>query len=174
MSFSSKLLTGVGDYRSRKLAFTLAFVLFILDIGVAYWLNWEMISKMRPIIHMSIASLLILAVTAKEKLDDERIQHVRLVAFRQMIMLLIPIFGLLVYLVNFFDFQIQPIWVFRVLEIVLVLNYLVYKYLLNKNPKWLFEEKVISSKFSKVIIWVAAGISVQALLIALLYELLIY
>jgi hypothetical protein len=146
-------LMSVGDYKTRRLAFLFAFIHLLIDIIIGVFdLPVETDFNTHIILHFFILLMLIMAVTCKERVDDEFTQAYRYGAYKFTLVVLIPFSVLGVYIASFFNVTKVPvILILYVLEGIILLYFIVYKVGMLTNKKWLIEERLYPKDYNLLI-----------------------
>lgn len=146
MKLSNLNILEVGDYKFRRFSFGVALVFFIYDMLVLYvFADSEVWASLRVFINMLMSASLLIAITCKEKIDDERTLAYRYGAYK-----LTFISGLTVLIILTFlriDKGMEPIRgmiVFYVFNAIMLFYFLVYKLSMRFDMKWVLVEPLYS------------------------------
>lgn len=149
-----KYLTTLYEHRIKKLGIITAAIMLVLDlltytIPCFHFIHYDH----HILLHYMIVLSLILAITSKDKVDDELSRTIRYSIFKNTLTFSVVFIGIATLILSTFGIEkISTLIILYFLEAMLVLHLVLYHLGLRYSPKWLLTEDTAPEHYNKLAI----------------------
>lgn len=155
------LLSSLFNYRVKRFALLLGTAVFIADMIIHQFSNHVLnIHEHHIMLQYLVMLSLIVAISSKDKIDDELSKEVRYGIYKQTFAIAMAVFGILALFLSTEDITtINTLTVMYCLQGIMVVHLVLYYFGVKYHPEWLLNEKTAPKHYNRMMVGMLIGIT---------------
>lgn len=164
------LITTLYDFKMKKFGIIIAAIMLIVDLASYLLPDFHFTHYSHHILfHYMVLLGLIMAISSKDKVDDELSRQIRYSIFKNTLIGSVTLIGVSALVGSVFGLEkISTLLVIYYFEVVLVLHLVLYHLGHRYTPKWLLREETTSKRFTQTTIRLMVALLVTVLFLIII------